>query len=285
MVRAARLARRWQRPGPRGTVAPRALGEFDAKQTYDAASRDYEDASSEFWQYLSRRTVSRLGLEPGERVLDIACGTGPGVVEAAQAVGERGLVVGVDYAEQMLAIAREKVGGLPQVHLRAADVTQLEPAEAPFDAVLSVLGIFFFDDMPGLVRRLWGWTRPGGRLAVTVLGLKFFDPMRDAFVEAVREVRPDVEVIEPWRRTEDAATLGAVFEAAGVPVEIETEDEPLPFRGGDDWWRIVLGSGLRRTAVALGDDAAEVRARCDRFAVEHGVEQVVLQAHYALARK
>jgi len=53
-------------------------------------------------------------LEPGERVLDIACGTAPGVVEAARLVGEYGLVLGVDYAEQMLAIAREKVGGLPQ---------------------------------------------------------------------------------------------------------------------------------------------------------------------------
>jgi len=258
---------------------------FDAKQTYDEASRDYEDASSDFWQYLSRRTVARLGLQPGERVLDIACGTGPGVVEAARLVGEDGLVLGVDYAEQMLAIAREKVGGLPQVELRAADVTKLEPEDAPFDAVMSVLGIFFFDDMPGFVRRLWGWTRPGGRLAITVLGLSFFDPMRDAFVEAVRDVRPDIEVVEPWRRSDDPATFAGVFEAAGVAVEIETEDEHLPFAGGGDWWRIVMGSGLRRTAVGLGADAAEVRARCDRFADENGVDEVVLQAHYALARR
>jgi hypothetical protein len=109
--------------------------------------------------------------------------------------------------------------------------------------------------------------------------------MRDAFLEAVRDVRPDVEVVEPRRRTEDAATIAAVFENAGVPVEIETEDEPLPFRGGDDWWRIVMGPGLRRTAVALGDDVAEVRARCDRFAEERRVDEVVLQAHYALARR
>ena len=54
------------------------------------ASRDYEEASGEFWRYLSRRTVSRLGLQPGERVLDIACRTGPGVVEAARLVGEDG---------------------------------------------------------------------------------------------------------------------------------------------------------------------------------------------------
>jgi ubiquinone/menaquinone biosynthesis C-methylase UbiE len=94
---------------------------FDARQTYDAASHDYEEASREVWQYLSRRTVDRLGLDAGECVLDIACGTGPGVVEAARLVGEDGLVVGVDYAEQMLALAREKVDGLPHVDLRVAD--------------------------------------------------------------------------------------------------------------------------------------------------------------------
>jgi hypothetical protein len=101
----------------------------------------------------------------------------------------------------------------------------------------------------------------------------------------VRDVRPDIEVVEPWRRTDDPATFAGVFEAAGVAVEIETEDEHLPFSGGGDWWRIVMGSGLRRTAVALGDDAAQVRARCDRFADESGVDEVVLQAHYALARR
>jgi cyclopropane fatty-acyl-phospholipid synthase-like methyltransferase len=52
-----------------------SLGDFDPKQTYDEASRDYEDASRQFWQYLSTRTVDRLSLRPGERVLDVPCGT------------------------------------------------------------------------------------------------------------------------------------------------------------------------------------------------------------------
>jgi ubiquinone/menaquinone biosynthesis C-methylase UbiE len=264
------------------------LAGFDAKLTYDAAAEAYEDASRDYWQYLSRRTVARLGLKPGESVLDVACGTGPATVAAAQAVGENGRVLAVDYAEQMLAIAREKVArlGVGNVELRAADITALELEEGSFDAVLSVLGIFFFDDMRGFLESLWRWTRPGGRVAITVLGTRFFDPLRDVFVDAVQQIRPDVEVVEPWRRTDDPAVVGRLFDGLGADVSIETEDERLPLPSADDWWRIVMGSGLRRTITSLRrEEAAEVRARCNRFVEEHRVHEVVLRGHYALARK
>lgn len=263
------------------------LAGFDAKLTYDAAAQAYEDASRDYWQYLSRRTVARLGLQPGETVLDVACGTGPATVEAARVVGD-GRVIGVDYAEQMLAIAREKVARLDagNVELRAADISALELEEGSFDAVLSVLGIFFFDDMKAFLEMLWRWTRPRGRLAITVLGTRFFDPLRDVFVDAVRQVRPDVEVVEPWRRTEDPAVVEGLFDEIGAEVVIESEDETLPLPSPDDWWRIVMGSGLRRTIMSLApEEAAEVRERCERFVEEHGVHEVVLRGHYALARK
>src|SRR5687767_8299421 len=102
-----------------------ALGDFDPKATYDAGSLDYEDASRDFWQYLSTRTVERLALQPGNRVLDVPCGAGPAVVAAAAKVGATGHVVGIDYAEQMLAIARDKVrsAGLENVTLDVGDMT------------------------------------------------------------------------------------------------------------------------------------------------------------------
>jgi ubiquinone/menaquinone biosynthesis C-methylase UbiE len=263
--------------------------EFDARATYDAGALDYQSAGSRYWRYLSTRTVERLGLRAGEHVLDAPCGTGWSLFPESEAVGSSGRVVGVDYAEHMLAIARDGVRerGLVNVELRAGDMTKIEPPPRPYDAVCCVLGIFFVDDMPGLVRSFRDLVQPGGgRVAVTVFGERFFDPMRDVFVEAVGEVAPGLEVIEPWRPTERAEVFEGVFADAGVDVTIETDDDTLPLADPGDWWRIVMGSGLRRTVTVLGDDAGEqVRARCDAYIADHGVTEVVSRSRYAIVRR
>jgi ubiquinone/menaquinone biosynthesis C-methylase UbiE len=261
---------------------------FDARATYDAASRDYEDASRDDWQYLSRRAVEALALRPGERVLDAPCGTGPSVLAPAAEVGPGGHVLGVDFAPGMLEIGGEKVAsrGLRTVELRQGDMTALGLRPGSFDAVLSVLGIFFLDDMPAAVRALWELVRPGGgRLVVAVLGEAFFDPMRDVFVDTVAAVRPGLHVHQPWRRTEDPAELRRVLADAGVgEVELTSADERMPLPSADDWWRIVLGTGLRRTVMSLEPAEAEaVRERCARYIVERGVREVVLGTHIARA--
>jgi SAM-dependent methyltransferase len=259
---------------------------FDPKSTYDAASLDYEQASRDFWEQLSSRTVALASPMPGDSVLDVPCGSGPSVVAAAAAVGPGGQVLGIDYADQMLALAQEKVtgAGLANVELRAGDMTDLELPPGAFDVVLCVLGLFFVDDMPGFVRSLWALLRPGGRLAITVLGDRFFAPMLDVFVDAVHAERPGFDVVEPWRRTEDPETLRVIMTEAGVAAcEIHSEVDVLPVESGD-WWRIVLGTGLRRTAVALDPDEAErVRRRCERFMREHDVRQIELGSHHMSA--
>ena len=68
---------------------------------------------------------------------------------------------------------------------------ELEP-NGGFDAVVCVFGIFFLPDMPGAVRKLWALVRPGGNLAVTTWGPRFFEPATTAFWDSIREVRPDL---------------------------------------------------------------------------------------------
>jgi SAM-dependent methyltransferase len=237
---------------------------FDPKATYDAASTDYEDASRDFWQYMSTRTVELAAPREGETVLDVACGAGPGLLTASRAVGPTGRVIGIDFATQMLEIAATRV--------RAAGARNVEVRTG---------------DMPGLLRSFWALVRPGGRVAITVLGERFFDPMIDVFVDAVHAERPGFDIVQPWRRIGDPAAFRALAEEAGLTGFTLREDtDTLTLDDADDWWRIVMGSGLRRSAEALGDETAEkVRARCADAMRERGIREVELTSQYLLATK
>jgi SAM-dependent methyltransferase len=262
---------------------------FDPKATYDAASSDYEDASRDFWQYMSTRTVALAAPRPGETVVDVACGAGPGLVAASHAIGPTGRVIGIDFATQMLEIAEQRVraAGVDNVEVRTGDMTALDIEPGSVDVLLCVLGIFFVDDMPGLLRSFWALVRPGGRMAITVLGERFFDPMIDVFVDAVHAERPGFDVVQPWRRVGDPASFRALAEGSGLGgFELREDIDTLTLDDADDWWRIVMGSGLRRTAEALGDQTAEkVRSRCADAMRERGITQVDLTSQYLVATK
>jgi SAM-dependent methyltransferase len=103
---------------------------------------------------------------PGQRVLDVACGTGVLACAAAERVGARGSVVGLDANPQMLAVARRK----PTKNAEWVDgrAESLPFPDASFDTVVSQFGLMFFDDRVAALREMMRVLRPGGRLAVAV---------------------------------------------------------------------------------------------------------------------
>jgi ubiquinone/menaquinone biosynthesis C-methylase UbiE len=127
-------------------------------------------------------------------VLDVCCGSGASAIPAAEAVGPAGSVLGLDLAERLLELARTKAAarGLGNARFRQGDLLDLRLPAGHFDAVVCVFGIFFVPDMPAAVRALWHVLRPGGTLAITTWGPRFFEPATTAFWEAVREARPDL---------------------------------------------------------------------------------------------
>jgi ubiquinone/menaquinone biosynthesis C-methylase UbiE len=264
----------------------RGLGGFDPRATYSAAAEAYERASQKYWKYLSTRTVGRLRLQPGHQVLDVACGTGPATIAAARDVTPGGRVVGVDYAEGMLAVARRTVAdcGLPNIELLQGNMLSL-PYGDEFDVVLCVLGLFFVDDMHAAGRALWSHVRPGGRLALTTFGADVWEPVLAHFVEAAGRASPDIERILPWRRAEDPALLEDVMRRAGAAdVRVETDADDVPF-GAADWPLIVMGSGLRRIANDLGPLAGEVIGETITWAANQGLTSVRISSNYAVAVK
>ena len=107
--------------------------------------------------------------KPGERVLDVACGTGVVTRLVAQCVGPSGNVVGFDLNPGMLTVAR----GVPlpsgaRVEWREGNVSAMPFPDATFDLALCQQGLQFFPDRPGALREVRRVLVSGGRLALSV---------------------------------------------------------------------------------------------------------------------
>jgi ubiquinone/menaquinone biosynthesis C-methylase UbiE len=220
-----------------------------AAMTYNSASDHFDDTPLAFWSVYGRRTVERLGLLPGATVLDIGCGTGASALPAAEIVGPGGKVLGIDLAEKLLEQARVKAAQrqLQNVEFRLGDMTALGLPDNHFDAVVSVFSIFFVPDMEAQVRELWRMVRPGGKLAITTWGPRFFGPVYTVWREAVRTERPDLySAFNPWDRITSPEEVHALLQSGGVTdAEIVPESGNQVLRTPEDWWTAVLGTGLR----------------------------------------
>jgi ubiquinone/menaquinone biosynthesis C-methylase UbiE len=109
--------------------------------------------------------VGLLGLKPGERVLELACGSGRTIPLLARRVGDGGSVLAVDRSEALVERARRRVAGHGNVGLVVADWLELEVAP-PVDAAICVLGLSVIERWETALERLIGALAPGGRLVV-----------------------------------------------------------------------------------------------------------------------
>lgn len=220
--------------------------------TYTAAADTFD--TLRFWHHFGQRTVDQLPLRAGQRVVDLCCGSGASALPAAERVGPTGHVLGVDLTPALIAQAQAaaRARGLTQAAFEVGDVTALAIAPASVDAVLSVFGIFFLDDMPGTLRRAWSWLRPGGHLAVTVWAAVNIAPVEDFFWQAVHQDQPAATHISPADRLTEPGALAALFAEAGLPAPaVVTEQWRMPLASPDDAWAVVMGTSNRGVFNAL----------------------------------
>ena len=261
-----------------------------AAATYNSASDFYDHPANTFWERYGRRTIDRLQLPEGARVLDVCCGSGASALPAAQAVGPKGSVIGVDLAENLLDLARAKAKqrGLTNIQFERGDMTSLRFDTGNFDVVVCVFGIFFVPDMEAAVRELTRVARDGGRVAITTWGPRFFEPVTSVFWNSVRAVRPDLyKSFNPWDRISDPVSLRALLESAALS-EIETapETDSQPVNSPDDWWAMVLGSGYRGTVDQLSaHDCEQVRAENLDFIRRERIHSVEANVIYSTGKK
>ena len=111
------------------------------------------------------RVAEAARIRPGERVLDVACGTGTLAREVAARTGPSGMVSGLDPSQAMLAAARRRA---PHLVWKQGVAEALPFANGVFDAVVSQFGLTFFTDRRAALGEALRVLAPGGRLAVAV---------------------------------------------------------------------------------------------------------------------
>jgi demethylmenaquinone methyltransferase / 2-methoxy-6-polyprenyl-1,4-benzoquinol methylase len=144
---------------------------------YDLMNRVMTAGLDRAWR---ERAADRAELSPGNTALDVCCGTGDLAFELARRVGPTGRVVGCDFSERMLEIARRKEAelragagdpgsnghGLAPVEFQWADALELPYEDGSFDAVTVGFGVRNLADLEAGLREMRRVLRPGGRLAI-----------------------------------------------------------------------------------------------------------------------
>jgi ubiquinone/menaquinone biosynthesis C-methylase UbiE len=159
--------------------------------------------------------LDMAALRPGERVLDVACGTGLVSFRAAQAVGAQGAVVGTDISGEMVETARR--GGvlrdLANVRFERGDAEALPLPDAGFDAAVCALGLMYVPDPVRALCEMRRLLQPDGRAAAAVWGARRNCGWAEIFPITDARVASDVCPMFFHLGTKDM--LARAFEAAG----------------------------------------------------------------------
>jgi SAM-dependent methyltransferase len=163
-------------------TAPRpSTGASTGFQLSGSAAERYEAAVGAFMLPWAAHLIDQVHLSQGERVLDLACGTGFVGRLAAARVGRHGEVTGLDVNPAMVAEARQ-VTGLEIVE-SSAEATGLPPAA--FDVVLCQQGLQYFSDAAAVIDESMRLLRPNGRVAMSVWAGFERNPFRVAQLRAM----------------------------------------------------------------------------------------------------
>jgi SAM-dependent methyltransferase len=208
--------------------------------------------------------------QPGERVLELACGTGSVGLAAAPRVVPGGEVVVSDVVAEMTAIAsaRADVLGLENVSTRVLDLEQIGEPDGSYDVVLCREGLMLVPDPARAAAEIRRILRPGGRAAIAVWGPRARNPWLGLVFETVSAQlgaqTPPPGIPHPFA-LDDSDRLAGLLADAGLS-DVAVGEVPTPYHASsfEQWWdrSCALAGPLARKLASLPEPASQaLRAR------------------------
>jgi ubiquinone/menaquinone biosynthesis C-methylase UbiE len=227
---------------------------------------------------LAADLIETAALRPGERVLDVACGTGIVARLAAGRVGPTGIVAGLDINPGMLAVARTATppGIVIDWHQAPAHAAALP--DRAFDVALCQMGLQFFPDKAAALREMHRVLAPGARIVLNVPGPapELFTILAEALAQHIKpELAPFVQQVFSLHDTHELQALMTEAGFTQAAAEPGTKALALP-PPAQFLWQYVRSTPLAAAAAEAGQAARaalerDIAARWEPFAHEDGL--------------
>ena len=193
-----------------------------SRRVWDRWSDRYGTSERDFAPLLDD-AVARLGLEPGDAVLEIGCGPGTNFERLRRLVGADGAIVAVDYSPKMVERARERSAerGWENVEVVRADASRVDLDSARFDGALASLSMSVVPDATAAARRVHAALEPGARFVVFDLRLvpsgpfRVVNPLLSLFYRWFANWNPNGDVLDALRTVFGDVTVEETY-AAGA---------------------------------------------------------------------
>src|SRR5215203_1041052 len=223
---------------------------------FNTVARTYDTVGPAGFAHFGRELVDIVGVDPGQRVLDIATGRGAVLFSAAECAGTSGEVVGIDLAESMLEATSAEIArrGL-SARVLQMDAEQIDFPDASFDRVFCGFGVMFLPSQDEAVAGFRRVLKPGGRVGISTW--------------KVTQIEDLGIVLQSFGRSSSRAPgwitevdrLSDLLQGAGFSnVQIVASSTTLVYATLEDYWQTAMSTGLRRDLATLDEaDTARVK--------------------------
>lgn len=213
---------------------------------FNLVAAGYDNPAQRYFPMCADRMAEYLKPRPGNRVLDIATGTGMVASAMAQAILPEGRVQAIDLSTAMLDKAFENFNklGLHNIDLHEMDAEKLDFKSNYFDHITCGFGIFFLPDMLASLKEWLRVLKPNGRLLFTSFEKSSFGELMNLFIRQIAEFDVVIDT-DKERLTSLANCENYLLQAGYSDIQIHSEQLGYHLAGENDWWEIVMNSGLR----------------------------------------